>query len=116
MRRDRLETMVKGWFIGDFNPAALKTTACEVAIKHYAAGDYEAAHVHMIATEVTAIVVGQVRMGGRDWEAGDILTIAPSEATDFLALTDTITVVVKMPSAPDDKVVLSTKLAASPFE
>lgn len=106
MRHDRLEAMTKGWFVGDFVPVALKSTACEVAIKHYRAGDFEAAHVHKIATEITAIVSGSVRMSGQEWREGDILTIAPGETTDFLALTDVVTVVVKTPSAPDDKYVV----------
>lgn len=103
MRVDRLETMTKGWFVGDFAPAALRSSACEVAIKHYAAGDAESTHVHRIATEITAIVSGRVRMCGGEWTAGDILTIEPGEATDFLALTDAVTVVVKLPSVPEDK-------------
>lgn len=103
MKHDRLERMVKGWFVGDFAPVALRTSDCEVAIKHYAAGDHEGAHYHAVATELTAIVSGRVRMLGGEWGPGDILTIEPGEATDFLALTDAVTVVVKHPSAPDDK-------------
>lgn len=106
MRHDRLEAMTKGWFVGDFAPTALRSEACEVAIKHYAEGDHEAAHMHKVATEITAIVSGRVRMLGAEWGPGDILTIEPGEATDFLALTDAVTVVVKTPSAPDDKYVL----------
>lgn len=107
MKHDRLEGMIKGWFVGDFAPVALRTPHCEVAIKHYQAGDREAAHVHKIGTEITAIVSGQVKMSGQEWGAGDILTIAPGEATDFEALTDVTTVVVKTPSVPDDKYVLA---------
>lgn len=103
MRHDRLEAMTKGWFVGDFQPTALHSTACEVAIKHYREGDHESAHHHKIATEITAIVSGRVRMLGAEWGPGDILTIEPGETTDFLALTDVVTVVVKTPSAPDDK-------------
>jgi hypothetical protein len=106
MKHDRLEGMTKGWFVGDFAPAALRSEHCEVAIKHYAAGDHEAAHYHAVATELTAIVSGRVRMLGQEWCPGDILTIEPNEATDFLALTDAVTVVVKLPSAPNDKYVL----------
>lgn len=99
--------MVKGWFVGDFSPVALRSEACEVAIKRYSAGDHEPAHLHKIATEITAIISGRVQMLGREWGDGDILTIEPGEATDFLALTDVVTVVVKTPSAPDDKFVIS---------
>jgi hypothetical protein len=31
----RLDDMVKGWFVGDFEPTALRTAACEVSVKHY---------------------------------------------------------------------------------
>lgn len=111
MRHDRLEAMTKGWFVGDFLPTALNSTACEVAIKHYKKGDHESAHYHSIATEITAIVSGEVQMLGREWTAGDILTIEPGETTDFLAITDAVTVVVKSPSAPHDKYVVSRSSA-----
>jgi hypothetical protein len=103
MRRDRLEAMTKGWFVGDFVPAAIRSEACEVAIKRYAAGDHEAAHYHAVATELTAVVSGRVRMLGQEWAEGDIVTIEPGEATDFMALTDAVTVVVKLPSVAGDK-------------
>lgn len=106
MNSARLEDMVKGWFVGAFNPTVLKTDACEVAIKRYTKGDFEGRHMHKVATEITAIVEGEVRMCGRDWHAGDIISIAPGESTDFLALTDAITVVVKHPGALDDKYVI----------
>ena len=33
MKVDRLENMTKGWFVGDFKPAVLRTDAVEVAVK-----------------------------------------------------------------------------------
>lgn len=112
MRHDRLEGMTKGWFVGDFAPTAIHSEHCEVAIKHYAAGEHEGAHYHAVATELTAIVSGRVRMLGQEWGAGDILTIEPGEATDFLALTDAVTVVVKLPSVAGDKYVIETPAPA----
>lgn len=103
MRHDHLHDMIKGWFVGDFAPAVLRSDACEVAVKHYREGDREAAHYHRVATEITVIVAGRARMCGRDWEAGDIVTVDPGETTDFTALSDVTTVVVKSPSRPDDK-------------
>ena len=106
MKHDRLEAMFKGWFVGDFAPVALSSPHCEVAIKHYTAGDHEASHYHAVATELTAIVSGRAHMMGREWGPGDIITVEPGEATDFTALTDVVTVVVKTPSVPDDKFVV----------
>ena len=103
MRHAHLKDMVKGWFVGDFSPTVLQTDACEVAVKHYKAGDHEESHYHLVATEVTLIVSGDVRMMGRQWGAGDIVVVEPGEATDFVALTDAVNVVVKMPSVKGDK-------------
>lgn len=103
MKHARLETMVKGWFIGDFDPAVLRSKDCEVAVKHYKAGDREDTHHHRVATEITVIISGEVMMLGKRWSAGDIVVIEPNEATDFVALTDTVNVVVKLPSVTGDK-------------
>lgn len=98
-----LKDMVGGWMVGDFEPTCLKTTACEVACKHYDAGASEAAHVHRIATELTLVAAGRVSMNGRTFTAGDIIVLEPGEVTDFQALERTTTVVVKMPSVGGDK-------------
>jgi quercetin dioxygenase-like cupin family protein len=103
MNHHRLDTMIKGWFVGAFSPTALATDACEVAVKHYSAGDKEQAHYHKVATETTLVLSGSVRMAGREWHAGDIIVLAPGEVTDFEALTDAVNVVVKVPGAKDDK-------------
>ncbi|QBX38796.1 hypothetical protein E4M02_11830 [Brevundimonas sp. S30B] len=103
MRHARLEDMTKGWFVGDFAPTALQTDVCEVAVKHYKAGDREVLHHHKVGTEVTLIVSGRVRMLDKEWGPGDILVLEPGEATAFEALTDALNVVVKTPSAKDDK-------------
>jgi hypothetical protein len=99
----RLSDMVGGWLVGDFDPSCFRTAACEVACKRYHAGDSENAHVHRVATEITLIASGRVVMNGRTLGAGDIVIIEPGEATDFQALDDTTTVVVKLPSVAGDK-------------
>lgn len=99
----QLDGMVKGWFVGDFEPTALRTNAAEVAVKEYAAGDHEELHHHRIATEVTTVVRGEIEMLGRSFSAGDVVVIPPNTATAFRAVTDAVTVVVKVPGAHDDK-------------
>ena len=42
-------------------------------------------------------------MNGAEYSAGDIVVIAPLESTDFTALEDTVTMVVKVPGAVNDK-------------
>jgi quercetin dioxygenase-like cupin family protein len=103
MRRDHLEDMVRGWFVGDFAPAAHRTPAAEVGVKRYAAGDHEPRHHHRRATEITLILEGRVEMNGHRYGAGEIVVLDPGEPTDFRALTPATTVVVKVPSVPGDK-------------
>jgi hypothetical protein len=103
MRQARLDEMVKGWFVGGFEPSVLHSKDCEVAVKHYAIGERESLHHHLIATEVTLVVTGEVEMMGRLWQAGDIVVVEPGEATAFHACTDACCVVVKRPSAAGDK-------------
>lgn len=100
---NKLEEMVGGWFIGNFTPSLNKTNDVEVAIKRYKAGDKEAAHYHKIATEYTVIIKGSVKMNGEEYNEGSILTINPMESSDFYAITDVITAVVKIPGASNDK-------------
>lgn len=56
-----------------------------------------------IATELTLIAQGRVRMAGREFFTGDIVQLDPGEPSDFEAIEPTITVVVKMPSVAGDK-------------
>jgi hypothetical protein len=109
MKKDELIKYIGGWFIGNFEPSLFKTNDVEVAVKHYNQGDYDEEHFHKIATEFTIIVKGKVRMLGKEYIEGDILTISPMESTDFLALTDATTVVVKIPGANKDKY-MTTKI------
>jgi hypothetical protein len=95
--------MVKGWFVGDFEPCALRTASAEVAVKRYRQGEREAWHYHKVATEVTVVLDGVVEMNGVRHGAGTIVRIEPGEGTDFVAVTDVTTVVVKLPSVAGDK-------------
>jgi quercetin dioxygenase-like cupin family protein len=101
--RYRLDEMTRGWLVGDFEPTAQRSSEVEVAIKHYTAGDTEPRHVHNVATELTAVVSGWVRMDGRLLHAGDILKLSPGEPCDFQAVTDAVVVAVKLPAVNGDK-------------
>lgn len=104
MKIAKLEDMIKGWFVGNFEPTLLKTNDVEVAVKSYKKGDYEEKHYHKIATEITVIITGRVKMNGVEYKAGDIVVMEPMESTDFECLEDgTKNVVVKYPGANNDK-------------
>ncbi len=103
MTHAKLDDMVKGWFIGNFDSSLHKTDEVEIAVKRYKKGDYEPYHYHKIATEFTVIVSGEAQMCDVKYSEGDIVIIYPGESTDFLAATDVVTVVAKIPGANSDK-------------
>lgn len=103
MKIFKLNNMIKGYFVGNFSPSAYKSNVCEVALKRYKKDEFEARHYHKIATELTLIIKGSVMMNGKIFNEGDIILIEPNESTDFRALKDSITAVVKLPSVKNDK-------------
>jgi len=103
MKLANVQDMVKGWFIGNFEPSLWKTNDVEVGLKRYAKGDKESAHYHKIATEYTVVVTGLVRMNGVEYGPDAIVVIEPGDVTDFEALEDSATLVVKIPGANNDK-------------
>lgn len=103
LKKFSLANMIKGWFIGDFDPSLYKTETVEVGVKKYLAGEKEESHYHKISTEFTVIIKGEVKMSGEYFVEGDIIKIESGISTDFEAITDVITVVVKIPGVKNDK-------------
>ena len=103
MKTAKLNDMTKGWFVGNFEPTLYKTNDVEVAVKSYFAGAYEKRHYHKIATEITVVTKGTIRMNGKEYTAGDIIIMEPNEATDFYAVTKAENVEEKLPGANNDK-------------
>jgi len=103
MTKYHLDDMIKGWFVGNFEPTVFSTEACEVSIKKFLKDEHEEKHFHKVATEITVIISGSARMGEGVYSEGDIIKIEPGTAVDFLALTDVILAAVKIPGAKSDK-------------
>ena len=103
IKKFKLDDMINGWFIGNFDPSLYKTNHLEVGVKKYSSGDSEKLHFHKIATEFTVIISGEVLMNDEKYVSGDILVIEPGVATDFFALSNVVTLVVKIPGANNDK-------------
>ena len=103
MEKFDLDDMVKGWFVGDFEPNVICTKECEVGIKKYTAGTIENAHYHKKAVELTVVVTGKIRMNNDIFEAGDIVKVERNEIIEFEAINDSTTVVFKTGSYKGDK-------------
>lgn len=92
-----------GWFVGNFFPTIIPSDNVEICIKRYKADDYDQSHYHKEADEITMIIEGLVSMNKIKYHADDIIWIEKGEATDFKALTDAITCVIKIPCVKNDK-------------
>lgn len=97
--------MVKGWFVGDFEPTCFNTTGVEVSVKRYKKNDSESSHHHKIASEITFVLNGKISMNGIEYSQGDIILVEPGESILFKVLEDSETVVVKVPCVKGDKYV-----------
>ena len=101
-----ISDMVNGWFVGSFKPTLVDTEDVEIALKSYNKGDEEARHFHKVATEITLVVSGRVKMFDKEWKEGDIIVVEPGDITGFEALDDSLNAVIKIPSVKGDKYVV----------
>lgn len=99
-----LNSFTGGWVVGDFNPSLFKSDCMEVGVKKFLLGDRELSHKQLIATEITIIISGKVRIGKEIFVEGDVVVIPPGEYADFEALSDGSLTCIKFPSIPSDKV------------
>jgi len=102
----KIDEFFKGWLVGNFEPALVKTTDIEVGLKSYISGDNEPLHVHKLTTEWTCVIRGIVEMNDVIYSTGDIIEILPGIATKFRCIDDATTLVIKTPSITTDKYLL----------
>ncbi len=105
MKTYNLKNMIRGWFIGNFEPSLYKTNF-EVGVKRYKSGDKEKKHYHKLSKEFTVIIQGVVKMNGVVYKEDDIIQIDEFYETDFECIEDAVTVIVKTNSNHDDKYVV----------
>ena len=106
MKINKIEEMVGGWFIGDFEPSVLKTKDFEVCYKFHHAGEIWDNHYHKVATEINYLIRGKMNLSGIELNQGDIFTIYPDEISVPEFLTDCELIVVKTPSIKEDKYIV----------
>jgi len=106
MKIDRIENMVGGWFVGDFEPTAYRTKDFEVSYKIHPKGEVWDNHYHKVATEVNYLVRGEMILSGTHLKEGDIFTIYPEEIAVPEFLTDCEIVCVKTASVKGDKYIV----------
>ena len=104
MRKFKLsESGARGWFIGDFPEAVVRTRDFEVCWQGNTAGAKDRPHIHKIITEVQLITKGRMIINGAEFGPGDIYVSEPGEEYHAEYLEDTEVVAIKFPSIPTDK-------------
>ncbi len=106
MKEYELKYFTNGWFVGNFEPTIFSTNDFEVSVKFFQAGDREPRHKQILATELTVIISGIVKMNSKEFSAGAIIEFEPGEGCEFLSVTDATLVCVKFPSIPNDKILM----------
>lgn len=107
METFKLSNMTKGWFVGNFCPSSFKTELFEVAVVSHPKDSKWDVHYHKKATEITLILEGKMKMHDKEFVKGDIFILHPYEIANPCFLEDTKVVVIKTPSVPADKYIVS---------
>lgn len=101
MKISRIENMKGGWFVGDFEPVAYKTSDFEVSYKIHPQGERWDFHYHTEVTEINYLVRGEMTLQNQLLKSGDIFVLEPFEVADPEFITDCEIVCVKTPSIND---------------
>ena len=88
MKHFDFEDMIKGWFIGNFQPTLYATNDVEIGVKKYLKGYSEKKHFHKISTEFTVIISGKVKLNGMIYGENEIIKINNGIVSDFFVLED----------------------------
>jgi len=103
MKKQRIEDMWRGWFIGNFEPSLLKTDQFEVGLLTHKKGEVWPKHYHEIATEYNLLIEGSMTIAGEEIKPGDLFVFEPGEIADPVFHEDCQVLCVKTPSLPKDK-------------
>lgn len=101
----KMDDMIGGWFIGDFEPSVFKTKDFEVCYKTHEKGEAWPKHYHK-GIEINYLIRGKMIIKGQTLERGDIFVLESMEIADPEFLEDCELIVVKTPSDVNDKFVI----------
>lgn len=103
MTIDQINNYTRGWIVGDFSPALVRSKEIECAVMSYKKNESTARHVHRVTKEFTMALSGKFLLNGTVLSPGQIAIISPGEYADFTCLEAGSTLVIKTPSVPGDK-------------
>ena len=106
MRVKKLKNFKRGWVIGNFKPSIKKIKNLEICFAYHKKNEKTYPHYHTKSTEYNVILQGSLFASGKKLKKGDIFIYKKNEVSNVDFLKDTILAIIRMPSAPKDKVFL----------
>ena len=99
----KINNMIGGWFVGDFEPTAYRTEDFEVSYKIHPKNEVWDVHYHKEADEINFLIKGKMIIQGKEMKGGDIFVIKKYEIADPDFIEDCHIVCVKTKSVKGDK-------------
>lgn len=109
MRYDNISNYHRGWVIGDFSPSIIKEKNFEVCITHHKKNEESQPHYHTSSIEINIILDGQCVVNKKSLTKDDIFIYEKNDISEVSFTTDTRLAVIRIPSAPNDKVIIDKK-------
>lgn len=106
MKVYNIDDMVRGWFIGNFEPSVFNTSDVEVGFKTHKKNEQYEMHYQTKVTEINLLIRGKMIMHDKELKARDIFILYPYEISDQQFLEDCEIVCIKLPGITNDKVVV----------
>ncbi len=101
-----LSSMLRGWFIGNFEPSVLKTNFLEVGVVTHKKGEEWREHYHTSSIEYNLLLDGIMTVNGTPINKNDIFIIDKNESSSPMFLTDCRILVIRIPDIRNDKVIV----------
>lgn len=103
VKKTKLDAMVRGWCIGNFEPSILKTEEFEVGYLKHPKGQVWPAHIHKEVDEYNILIKGRMTINNETVECGEIFVVPHGMLTSAKFLEDCEIVCIKTPSNTKDK-------------
>jgi len=104
MKVAKVKDSIGGWYVGNFEKAAYKTSGFEVSYKIHHKGEKYGWHYHEHLDEINLVVSGKIKIQGQTFTKGDIFILEPYDIADPEFLEDCEIICVKAPNITNDKV------------
>ena len=109
MKYDNLKNYHRGWIIGDFIPSIQDEKNFEVCFAEHKKNEESQPHYHTASTEINVVLEGECIVDNRHLTKDDIFIYEKNDISDVSFITDTRLVVIRIPSAPNEKVIVNKK-------